>query len=156
MIKISLLKDKQIAIPELVQLWHDGLGKIWLPDTPLTLVEQRFQNHLNDNLLPLTLVAWHHDTPVGMCSLRENDGIRPDLMPWLGSLVVHTAYQNQGIGRELIEATKQKAKELGFKVLHLFAFDKTIPEFYETLGWHKIGTDEYKQHPVTVMKVELI
>lgn len=37
----------------------------------------------------------------------------------------------------------------------LFAFDPTMPEYYERLGWRKIGMDELKSHPVTVMEVEL-
>jgi N-acetylglutamate synthase-like GNAT family acetyltransferase len=88
-------------------------------------------------------------------SLRENDGIRPDLTPWLGSLVVDPKYQKQGIGKMLIDVTVRQAKELGFEKLYLFAFDPTIPEYYERLGWRKIGMDEFKSHPVTVMEVEL-
>ena len=36
-----------------------------------------------------TDVALDGDLTVGMCSLSESSGIRPDLTPWLGSLVVH-------------------------------------------------------------------
>lgn len=49
-----------------------------------------------------------------MCSLRVNDGIRPDLTPWLGSLVVDPKYQKQGIGKMLVDEMKEKAKKLGF------------------------------------------
>ncbi len=93
--------------------------------------------------------------PIGMCSLRKNDGIRPDLTPWLGSLVVDPKYQKQGVGKMLADATTLKAQELGFKTLYLFAFDLTIPQSYERLGWKKIGMDEIKSHPVTVMEVKL-
>jgi predicted N-acetyltransferase YhbS len=82
-------------------------------------------------------------------------GIRPDLTPWLGSLVVDPKHQKQGIGKMLIDATRLKAKERGFKKLHLFAFDPTIPKYYERFGWNKIGMDEFKSHPVTVMEVVL-
>lgn len=34
-------------------------------------------------------------------------------------------------------------------------FCRTIPEYYERLGWKKIGMDEFKSHPVTVMEVVL-
>jgi len=87
--------------------------------------------------------------------LRENDGIRPDLTPWLGSLVVDPKYQRQGIGNMLIDTTLLKAKERGFKKLYLFAFDPTIPEYYKRLGWSQICMDEFKSHPVTVMEVGL-
>jgi hypothetical protein len=37
----------------------------------------------------------------------------------------------------------------------LFAFDPAVPKYYERLGWKKIGMDEFKSHPVTVMELEL-
>jgi predicted N-acetyltransferase YhbS len=155
MIKIDLLKNHPNAIPALANIWHEVLGKIWVPDISVERVITRFADHLNDSNLPITFVALDSDLLVGMCSLRENDGIRPDLTPWLGSLVVDPKYQRQGIGRMLIDMTLLKAKELGFKKLYLFAFDPTIPEYYKRLGWRKIGMDEFKSHPVTVMEVEL-
>ncbi len=126
-----------------------------MPDVSIERVKQRFVEHLNDESIPLTFIVLFNDKPVGMCSLRENDGIRPDLMPWLGSLVVDPDYQKQGIGKQLINATKEKAKQLGFKQLFLFAFDPTIPEYYQKLGWQKIGIDQFKGHPVTVMEINL-
>lgn len=153
MITIELLKNHPGAIEELAQIWHQVLGRIWVPDVPIDRVKQRFVEHLNEDAIPLTFVALFNDKPVGMCSLRENDGIRPDLMPWLGSLVVDPDYQKQGIGEKLINATKEKARQLGFEQLFLFAFDPSIPEYYQKLGWKKIGTDQFKDHLVTVMKI---
>jgi N-acetylglutamate synthase-like GNAT family acetyltransferase len=113
----------------------------------------------------LTFVALAGDEPVGMCSLRENDGIKPDFiykqlsedalskMGWLGTLVVTSAYQKQGIAQTLIDAVKNKAQELGLEKLYLFAFDPTIPEYYARLGWRTIGTDEFADKPVTVMEL---
>jgi N-acetylglutamate synthase-like GNAT family acetyltransferase len=155
MIKIDLLKNHPDLIDSLAQIWHQVLGRIWVPDVSIERVKQRFVEHLNEDSIPLTFVALFNDKPVGMCSLRDNDGIRPDLMPWLGSLVVDPDYQKQGIGERLINATKEKAKQLGFEQLFLFAFDPTIPEYYQKLGWQKIGLDQFKEHPVTVMEIGL-
>ena len=55
----------------------------------------------------------------------------------------------------LVDVAIRQAKELGFEKLYLFAFDPAIPEYYQRLGWRKIGMDEFKSHPVTVMEVEL-
>jgi N-acetylglutamate synthase-like GNAT family acetyltransferase len=153
MIKIDLLKNHLDTIPELAKMWHEGLGRIWLPEVPLVHAEQRFREHANSDKMPLTSVALHEGKAVGMCSLRENDGIRPDLMPWLGSLAVRTDYRNKGIGRQLIESVKQEAKKFGFSELYLFAFDRTIPVYYQSLGWKIIDTDNFKGYPVTVMKI---
>jgi hypothetical protein len=88
MIKIDLLKNHPQVIPILAGIWYETLGKIYVPDVCITQVIKKFEEHLNDTNLPITCVAFYENKPIGMCSLRENDGIRPDLTPWLGSLVV--------------------------------------------------------------------
>lgn len=155
MITIAYLKHHSDCIPELAKIWHEVLGQIWLPDVPISRVEENLRNHLNTEQLPLTFVALQENKPVGMCSLRVNDGIRPELMPWLGSLVVCPSHQKQGIAKQLINRTKKEAQILGFKTLYLLAFDSTIPEYYCRLGWRPIGMDELKGHPVTVMEIML-
>jgi len=70
--------------------------------------------------------------------------------------VVDPKYQNQGIGRQLIEVVKDKAKQLDFQKLYLFALGPKIPDYYSRLGWVKIGMDEFKGHPVTVMEIDLM
>lgn len=155
MITIDLLKNHPEAIERLSTIWYDVLGQIWLPDIPIDRVIHRFREYLNEDVLPLTIIALDQDKPVGMCSLKESDGIRPELSPWLGSLVVDPAYQKKSIGKILIDATKQKALELEFKKLYLFAFDQTIPDYYSRLAWKTIGMDEFKGLPVTVMEIAL-
>lgn len=152
---IAYLKHHAECIPELAKIWHEELGQIWIPDVPISRVKDNLHDHLNTKQLPLTFVAFDEQKPVGMCSLRVNDGIRPELTPWLGSLVVSKAYQKQGIATQLISKTKEKAQTLGFKNLYLFALDPTIPEYYTRLGWRKIGMDKFKEHSVTVMEIIL-
>lgn len=155
MITIDILKNHPSSIPALANIWHQVLGSIWVPDISIERVEQNLLKHLNVDVMPLTFIAMENDKPVGMCSLRENDGIRPDFTPWLGSLVVASDFQGQGIGRMLMDITKQKASALGFEKIYLFAFDPTIPNYYEGLGWCKTGMDEFKNHTVTVMETAL-
>jgi predicted N-acetyltransferase YhbS len=155
MIKIDYLKHHPEYISTLAEIWHEVLGQIWVPDISISRVEENLQNHLNTEQLPLTFVAFDEEKPVGMCSLRVNDGIRPDLTPWIGSLVVASDHQKQGIARQLIDKTQEKARQMGFEKLYLFAFDPTIPEYYSRLGWVKIGMDECRGHSVTVMETTL-
>lgn len=155
MITIDYLKHHPQALEQLTQIWHQLLGKIWVPDVPMERVKQRFVEHMQDDQLPLTLVAFNENVPIGMCSLRENDGILPELTPWLGSLVVDPNHQNTGVGRLLVDATKKQAKELNYEILYLFAFDPTIPDYYQRLGWKKRGMDRFKGHVVTVMEIGL-
>jgi len=155
MIKIDFLKNHPNAIPRLAQIWHELIGRIWTPDIMVTEVEAWMHEWNNQDALPLAHVALNDNIPVGSCSLQVNDGIRSDLSPWLGDLCVDPAYQKLGIGQLLIDATKESAKHLGFDKLYLFAFDSASASYYEQLGWQKIGADEFKGHPVTVMEIAL-
>lgn len=74
MITIDLLKNHPDSVPRLAEIWHEVLGKIWGPDIPLERVIQRFNEHLNVDVLPLTFIALNNEQPVGMCSLRKNEG----------------------------------------------------------------------------------
>ncbi len=74
----------------------------------------------------MTLIAFLKGKPIGMASLRENDGIQPDLAPWLGSLVVAPAYRRRKIGEMLINIIKEKAKDFGYKKIYLLAFEPTM------------------------------
>lgn len=155
MIDIIPLTACQNTIPQLASLWHELLGQKWAPHISCEQVVERFQKHCNDDQLPITLVAFKDGNAVGMCSLREQDGIREDLKPWLGSLVVDSKFQGQGIAVELIEAIKQKAKRMNYKELFLFTFDETLPNYYSKLGWETIGRDIFQSKPVTVMRVDI-
>jgi N-acetylglutamate synthase-like GNAT family acetyltransferase len=74
------------------------------------------------------------------------------LTPWLESLVVDSAYQNQGVGKLLVERIKQKAKDLHFKKLYLFAFEPSLVAYYEKLDFKFIKIDRFKGRTVTIME----
>lgn len=154
-VKINFLVDCQQYIPYLANLHYEQIGKIWVPNASIERVTENLIKHSNRDQLPLTLVATTNNEPVGMVSLRMNDGIQLQHTPWLASLVVDPAYRKQKIGEELIDATKKQASIFGYKMLYLLAFDKTIPSWYEKLGWESIGMDKLFNHPVTVMSIKI-
>jgi GNAT superfamily N-acetyltransferase len=154
MITIDLLKNHPNCIQTLAGIWYQTLGQVWLPEIEVKEIESWYHEWINDKI-PLALVAFFNDTPVGACSLQSNDGIRPELSPWIGDLVVDPAYQERGIGKLLLETAKENAKKLGYKKLYLFTFSKTLPDYYERQGWEYMGMDEYRGHPVTVMGIPL-
>ena len=118
MIKIDLLKNHPNAIPALAKIWHEVLGKIWMPEIGIEEIESLSYAELNSDM-PLTYIALNGEIPVGSCTLELNGGIRPDLGPWIGDLVVDPKYQKQGIGKMLLDVTLEKAKELGFEKVYL-------------------------------------
>ncbi len=155
MIKIDLLKNHPDAIPALAHIWHDVLGRIWFPELTIQEIESLTYDELNHPDEITSFVALCDEIPVGFCTFKLKEEFRPDLGPWLADVVVAPKHQKQGIGKILVDITALKAKELGFKKLYLFTFDPTTPEYYKRLGWKKIGMDEFKSHPVTVMEVTL-
>lgn len=155
MITIDLLKNNPEAIPELTQIWLQTIGSGWMNNVSASQVEAWLQEWLNDDVLPLSLIALDGNKPVGMCSLQMNDGIRLDLFPWLGDLCVDAHYQNQGIGKQLVHAAQEKIRLLGFEKLYLFIFEESLLTYYHKQGWKKIGHDMYEGHPVIVMECTL-
>ncbi len=155
MIKIDLLKKHPDAIPVLANIWHEVLGKIWFPELTIGEIESLTDDELGHPDEITSFAALCDEIPVGFCTFKLKEDFRPDLGPWLSDVVVDPKYQNQGIGKMLVDVAVRQAKERGFKKLYLFVFDPTIPEYYERLGWRKIGMDEFKSHTVTVMEVEL-
>jgi GNAT superfamily N-acetyltransferase len=143
MIKIDLLKNNPHAIPALANIWQKALGKIWMPEIGIKEIESLYYEELTQDL-PLTYIALYDEIPVGSCTLELYGGIRPDLKPWIGDLVVDPKYQKKGIGKMLLNVTIEKARKLGFKKLYLFTFDPAILLYYEKLGWKRIGMDQFK------------
>lgn len=155
MIQIDLLKNHPNTIPALANIWHEVLGKIWFPELTIQEIESLTYDELNRQPETTSFVALCDEIPVGFCTFKLKEEFRPDLGPWLADVVVVPKHQKQGIGKMLVDVAALKAKEIGFEKLYLFAFDPTIPEYYERLGWRKISMDEFKSHTVTVMEVGL-
>lgn len=154
MMTIEPLKNHPEAIPRLAEIWHEVLGKIWMPEIGIEKSESLYYEELKQDM-PLTYVALYGAIPVGSCTLEFDGHIRPELGPWIGDLVVDPKYQKQGIGKRLLDITKAKAREMGYSKLYLFTFDPTVADYYIRLGWTHIGMDEFKGHPVTVMGITL-
>ena len=154
-IEIKLLTDCEEHIPALAKLWHEEISQHWVPDASIEKAKKRLIAHLNKEAIPMAMVALQDGSPVGMVCLRETDGIRPGVTPWLGSLVVNPKFRGQKVGERLINTVKEKAAELGYQILYLLAFNPTIPNWYEKLGWNRMSDDELFGHRVAVMSISI-
>jgi len=125
-----------------------------LPEISLKEIEALSYKELQSDTI-FTYIALNKNIPVGSCTLTLTEDFRPDLGPWIADLVVAPEYQKQGIGKKLLHIATKKAKELGFTKLYLFTFDGNITNYYLNLNWRIIGTDQFKNHPVTIMQLIL-
>lgn len=154
-ISIQKLVNCQGHIPTLAKLWYEEISRHWVVDSSVEKAKQKLIAHANSDNLPIAFVALHDNQPIGMACLRENDGIRVGVAPWLGSLMVNPSFRGYKVGEMLINSIKCEARKLGHQVLYLLAFDPKIPEWYARLGWKNIGDDKLFDHRVTVMNIIL-
>jgi GNAT superfamily N-acetyltransferase len=126
---IAYLKDYKEYIAALAQWSFDT----WSPYDPSATRKnqiQKYKDHCNIDRLPLALIALDGFKLIGMCSLRETEGVRSDLTPWLGSLYVVPSYRKQNIGQALVEAIKQIAKSMGYETLYLATVEPDLNPYF--------------------------
>ena len=117
-------------------------------------IESRME-YLNDDILPLTFLAFDGLIPVGMCSLVKSKDICHQLLPWLTTLYVIPKYRKRGIGRLLEEKICVKAREMGYKKIYCFTSDKSVVLWYKKHNWRKKSTEQLHNHNVTMMEKDL-
>ncbi|MBN9289040.1 MAG: hypothetical protein BGO43_01695 [Gammaproteobacteria bacterium 39-13] len=150
-IDIAYLKDYPQHLSLIAQWIFNEWGH-YNPGSSLDRAKSKLSEHLNKDSLPITFIALENNQPVGTCSLRINDGIRPDLAPWLGSLYIEPNARGRGLGEKLIDSVISKARSMKYPKLYLLTFDATLPNWYRKLGWYGIGADVLNGHPVNVME----
>ncbi len=154
-VEIKQLVECQEHIPVLASLWYEEISRHWINDASIEKSKVRLFSHLNNDKMPMAVVAIYNGYPIGMACLRETDGIRPGVTPWLGSLVVSPESRGNKVGEILIESIKTRAKKMGYNTLYLLAFDPTISSWYAKLGWQSIGSDQLLARQVSVMSIKI-
>ncbi len=104
--------------------------------------------------IPLTLVALEAGQPIGTASLTTDDmETRPELTPWLASVLVSPAARGRGVGSALVRAVVARAAALGFDTLYLFTAEQMA--LYSGLGWEVLERTKYFEDEVTIMHLRL-
>ena len=154
-VRIVTLVEHRDRLSSLAQLHHDE----WSNVSPFKTVEQ----HMNKLLsrigpcpVPATYLLLIDDAVAGSVSLLDHDDIanlRPDLSPWLASLVVEPKHRRRGYGRALVAYCVDQARELGVPILYLYTH--THAQYYGRLGWQAIEERASGHAKVTVMQMQL-
>jgi predicted N-acetyltransferase YhbS len=102
---------------------------------------------------PCVLVAERDGRPLGTATLEVEDlPSRPDLSPWLASVLVTPAARRQGVATALVREVLRRAALLGHRRIWLFTPDQAA--FYAARGWTPAGAEVWKGRPVTLMSCE--
>lgn len=141
--------------------WHHQECERQGVKSSLPLRQQRLVLHVQQDLIPKTLIALSGNQLLGCVSLVNYTYRSSERMPkvstetpvWLSNLFVQEQQRRQGIGAALIDAAKHYAQDLGLTELWLSATDYT--DYYQKRGWEIIRRTRLAGRQVNVMRVVL-
>lgn len=58
---------------------------------------------------------------------------------YVSSVYVDEEYRKKGLGKSLMEEVERRAKELGADIIRLDTFDWQGKEFYDSIGFRRVG-----------------
>jgi predicted N-acetyltransferase YhbS len=117
--KIDLLKEHQQHIPTLAGWFKEEWSDYFEGQSLVAIAEAQFASRLNDRTLPISLLAYENERPMGtVAMLPESITTHTHLSPWLGGLHVHPSYRHEGVGSKLVRTGLEKAIDLGFDCIY--------------------------------------
>ena len=149
-VRIDYLADHPELADTLAEWFYNEWGRSNPNASPET-TRAWIRDHANRNTLPLAVIAFSAEVPVGAACIRATDlASRPDLGPWLGSVYVVAEHRRRGIGRQLVARAEKEAWSQGIKKLFLFTYDQE--QLYASLGWRFVARCENRGRPAVIME----
>ena len=137
------------AAREVCEYWRDATMRPW--------VEQKadwLETHPGDGL-PLRLGAIAGGVCVGTVSLVYNDlAQRPDLTPWVASVLVRPAWRGRGIAAALLAEAERRAAAHRVEALYLFTPDAEA--YYARLGWTAFDHGYTRGEEIVLMRKAMV
>ena len=95
------------------------------------------QSYANQGRLPVGVVALRGGSVCGVAALKaESIASRAHLSPWAAAGLVHPSMRGQGIGRLLLGALEEQARQLGF--VRVYCGTSTAQSLLQRCGWQLI------------------
>lgn len=157
-VSFRLLKECPEVIPTLAH-WIYEHWRSYDPNLTAEKLVKGFHERLHDAQLPLTIVAFQDNKPVGVVSLKTEEA--PELnaiaegSPWLGSLHVIEPLRRQRIGSKLFHLSKTVAAKLGYRHIFLYTSDSANVPWYKKHGALEIGQQILRNHPVWIFRADV-
>jgi predicted N-acetyltransferase YhbS len=122
--------------------------------TDIEAEQKSLEAFTSDQTVQVALVANLDGVLAGTCLLVRSE-LEPchPVSPWLAGLYVALEYRRQGVGRVLVRAIEDQARQRGSRRLYLYT-DSAI-NYYERLGWSTIDQTDWKGSPTALMVCEL-
>jgi GNAT superfamily N-acetyltransferase len=126
--------------PEFASAVADRVWRAWWGPKgyALSFIEGLVQQNLDNDPIPLALVAHDRGTFLGTASVIASDlDGRPQYTPWVAAVWVDPEHRSNGVGAALVQAGADRAHMLGFNPAYLCALPSKH-RFYERLGWRLV------------------
>jgi len=137
-------------IPQLAA-WHHEQWSYLNPGRTAAQLQSQMQEYLGKHAIPKMLVLTEGSELLGSSSLITCDmDTRKDLSPWLANVYVSPDHRNKGLGKLLVTAVMDYAKQLKLEKIYLFTPDQE--RFYQSLGWNTLTIENYRGEDVTIME----
>jgi GNAT superfamily N-acetyltransferase len=139
--QISHIKYFQNWIP-IIAKWIYEEWAYAFPLRTLQDIQKGLFGRMNENELPITLIAHDERGVLGTASLKASDmEILQELTPWLSSVYVHPDHRDHGVASALVAEIESIARKLGYK--KLYVFNPITQGVFEKLGWSVLQTVQY-------------
>jgi GNAT superfamily N-acetyltransferase len=127
-------------------VWSDRLG------SDLDGAEQQLAQSLSKTELPIHLLAYFDDVPVGTAALKhqEMETLYPDCYYWLGSVFVDPRYRGSKVASDLTMQIVSLAKSRALPHLYLQTADLS-GGLYASLGWKPVERFSYNGEETLLM-----
>jgi predicted N-acetyltransferase YhbS len=153
MITTRFLADYPDTIPTLVK-WFRAQWPDYYAAMSDEEMEQDFLEDASRDRLPIRLVAFEANEPVGTIILRENGTeTLPEFQPELGGLYVVASHRGHGIATELVRAGMKVAVDQGYETV--FATTVVAAGILERLGWEFVQTAVHQEGPTAWYRCKL-
>ena len=127
-------------------VWADRMG----PD--LAKFEQQLVSSTSKDKLPLLLIAFEGNVPIGTAALKLQEllDFYPDCQYWLGSVFVAEEYRGKGYAAQMSKEIINIAQQRGLP--HLYLQTSSLDGgLYAGLGWEPVQNFLYKNQDTLLM-----
>ena len=147
--QIAYLADHPDTVPTLAD-WFTNEWKEYFGGRNSTRVELYFEEHLNRDRLPLTLVALEDSEVIGTVALKnESIDSHRHFRPWLAGLYVAPPKRRKGVGTSLVNALVEQAGRLEFNEIFVGTSERGI---YLSLGWRHIDETRQRGQQIGILR----
>jgi predicted N-acetyltransferase YhbS len=103
---------------------------------------------------PVSFVAEVDARPAGHAMLDVDDlKARPDLTPWIVSVLVAPEFRGRGVGRALAYHVVAAARARGYTTL--WAHTSTALDYWKRFGFVEVGAERWAGGPTTLLRLDL-